>query len=368
MPTIPIKDRWWKSRADPDPREDWYCLGTDIFPFQSGWDRLRDRSGNTDPEIANLGELAPYEYCIVDKFDGCSKCRRWDMSKVHKPIDMVLAPTNKKTKEFSPHFYKNAWITNVYGIQMSIVHRRLLDVIGEYLDDDVLLGDVFVAGGDQIHDLVSVVDTAAQPCRDKYRKSWFDAPASRNMFPCLACGRFRYLGEDWPGYVYTPEHVSRAPRFYTGALLLSPEIMAKTDLRTKKNWPKLTCRKVKEFGVQLDPFPTPMPRHWDELDSFFQSKGIEFPFHKVCRTDAGMEWVNERTARLGIDSCVVNISDIKGTVSADVLATMVFYLRFRAIVEPKIAKRIGHWDDQQLMQFLCEYCEASESLGNYFPV
>lgn len=368
MPAIPVKERWWKSRAESDPRGDWYCLTTDIFPFQSGWDRLRDRSGNTDPEIANVGELAPYEYCILDQLDGCLSCRRWDMSKVNEPIDMLLQPTNKKTKILSPHFYKNAWITNIRGIQMSIIHRRLLNVIGEYLDDDVLLGDVFVSGGDQIHDVVSVVDTASQPCRKKLRKSWFDAPASRDNFPCLECGRFRYACEDWPEYVYTPEHASRAPRFYTGSLLLSPEIIAKTNLLEKKSWPKLKCRKVKEFSVQLDPLPSPIPRYWEELESFFQSKGVEFPFYKAHKVDAHMSWLEERIKRLGVESCIVDVSNIKGTVSAELLATMVFNLRFRAIVEPKIAKRIDHWDDQQLMQFLSEYREASGSLGNYFPV
>ncbi len=368
MHSIPVKDRWWRSRAKEDHHADWYCLETDVFPFESGWARLGAKVNSTDSFTAQIGEIARYEDCIVDQLDGCPACKRWDMSNVHQPVNMILAPSNKKTKTFSPRFYKNAWITNVYGLSMSIVHRRLLDVIGPYLDESILIGDVFVAGGDQVHDLATVIDKAALPCRCPYRKSLFNSPASRNYFACLHCGSFRYFGKDIPGYVLSSEHLTRKPRFYAGALLLSPEIMASTDFLTKEKWPKLKCHKVKEYSVQRDPFPSPMPSFWDELESFFQSKGVEFPFHKVCHIDENMKWANDRMKKLGQESALTDVVNIQGQISADVLATIVFYLRFRAIVEPEVAKRIGHWTDQQIMQFVCEYREDTNWLIGYFPV
>jgi|GEM_PF-5063450 len=366
---IQRKDRWWRSRAEPDPRGDWYSLTTNIFPFESAWGRLKDRSIGTDSTLANVGELDRYEYCIVDQLEGCPVCRRWDMSKVQEPVDMLLQPTNKMTKGFSPYFYQNAWITNVYGLPMSIIHRRLLDVIGGYFDDGILLGDVIVSGGDQIHDLVSVIDIKAPQSRKKYRKSWFAHPGSANYYPCIECGRFRYRGEAWAEYIYSPEHESRAPRFYQGTLLLSPEIMAKADLLDKQSWPKLQCRKVKEYSVLLDPFPSPMPLWWSELEQFFEGKGARYPMHKVLLRDCNSgRWIDERIEKQGRAACVVDPESGLGYMDPDTLATMVYYLRVRALFEPKVAQRIDHWDDKQLEHFLIEYHESCKMLGPYFPV
>lgn len=47
---------------------------------------------------------------------------------------------------------------------------------------------------------------------------------------------------------------------------------------------------------------------------------------------------------------------------------MIFYLRVRALFEPKVAQRIDDWDDDQLRRFIIEYHEATDGRVGYFPV
>ncbi len=367
MAAISRKDRWWKTRAEKDPRGDWAYLHTDISPFETAQGRV---VGDEIPDPGESGfRSARFEDLVVESMGGCVRCRKWDAGSVRGPVDVILKPSNKKHKTLSSHFYKNMAITNVYGIDMSIAHRKLIDELREYLDEDVYLGDVIVEGGDQVHDLVSVIDAGGVRARKKYSKNWFAYPGTEDIYPCLSCGRFIFQSDWWPGYVLTYEHSNRSPRFYPGAVLIPPEILSRCSFGTEELWPKLRIDRVPEYGVQLDPLPSPIPSYWSELEKFYYERGIELPFPKTMRKTVRPDsWIQDRISQLGESACWIAPATGTSMLDASTLETKLFYLRVRAIFEQKISERIDHWSDEQLRQFLVEYHEECKYLPGYFPV
>jgi|TARA_R110002072_G_scaffold46842_2_gene129848 hypothetical protein len=367
MAAISRKDRWWRTRAEKDPRGDWAYLHTDEFPLDTAEGRL---VGDEIPKESPSGfQGARFEDLVVQSLGGCLRCWKWDAGSVTGPVDVILKPSNQRHKTLSKRFYENMAITNVFGINMSIAHRALIEQIKPYLDDEVYLGDVVVDGGDQVHDLVSVIDGGAVRAREKYSKNWFQYPGSTNFYPCLSCGRFCNQSEFWPGYVLTSEHANRSPRFYPGAVLLPPEIMSVCNFEDRGLWPKLKIDYISEYGVQLDPFPSPMPDYWEELEGFFIDKGIKLPFHKSMKASVRPgSWIANRIEKEGDDACWAARIDGMSNLDASTYATMVFYLRMRAFFEKKVSERIDHWSDEQLARFLVEYNEECGYLPGYFPV
>jgi len=368
MPAIPVKERWWKTRAKPDPRGDWLRLETDKFAFETAW----CKQGPELPISAQLkpesGEIMRYEDWALEQLNGCIHCKVWDAQHAAAPLDVVFKPTNKASDTIAKHHYKNMWIASLRVIRMSLVHRRVIDTLMPDFDDDILIGDVIVQGGDQIHDLACVIDRGAFNGRKRYRSSWFNASEYRYWTPCPHCG-FLDRSYHWPpSYIYSPEFPSRSPRVYQGQLLVPPEIATKHAFTDKDQWPTLKHSAVPEFDCQLDPFPTPMPQTWDELESFFIERGCDFPKVRFDDVIDSQRWLVNRAERIGHDQCTIDVSGISGNALAGGLANALFMLRLRALFETKVAERIDHWSDKEVMQFVVEYREASWCTGTYFPI
>ena len=368
MPAIPVKERWWKTKVTPDPRGDWLLFTTDKFAFETAW----CKQGPDLPISAELkpdsGEIMRYEDWAIDRLHGCIHCSVWDAKNAKAPLDVVFKPTKKSNNTIAEHHYKAMWIAPLRVIRMSIVHRRVIDALMPDFDDDILIGDVIVQGGDQIHDLACVIDRGALPGRNRYRSSWFSASESSRWTPCPHCGR---LDRSWfwpPTYICTPEFPSRSPRVYRGQLLVPPEIASEHAFTDKAKWPTLKHSTVPEFNCQLDPLPSPMPQTWDQLELFFSERGYEVPMLRFCEIDQSKRWLSERAERIGHDQCLIDVSGISGNAKAADLASALFMLRFRALFESKVAERIDHWSDKEVMQFVSEYREASWRIGTYFPV
>lgn len=368
MPAIPLKERWWKTRAKPDPRGDWLCLETDKFSFETAW----CKQGHDLPISAELkpesGEIMPYEDWALDQLGGCAHCNVWDAQQATKPLDVLFKPTRKSNNTIASHHYQAMWIAPLSVIRMSVVHRRVIDALRPYFDDDILIGDVIVQGGDQIHDLACVVDRGTLQGRNRYRPSWFKRSSSQRWRPCPYCG---CLGREhyWtPTYIYTPDYLNRSPRVYQGQLLVPPEIANEHAFIDRDSWPTLKHFKVPEFSCQLDPLPSPIPGSWDELEAFFVDRGHAFPKVRFCSVDESQTWLAERAERIGKDHCLIDVSDIAGRVNAEALANYLFMLRFRSLIEPKVAERIDHWTDHEVMRFVTEYIDASGITGSYFPI
>lgn len=369
MPAIPVKERWWKTRATLDPRGDWSYLWANVTPLNAAWIGMESMNHLYKSDVVNWSGFAQRDPTICDLLEICPVCNKWDHQNATKPIDVPIMPTNKKG-EVSPHHYRHAWMTLPFGTPIAVMHRKLFDIISEDFDDDILVGDVYVFGGDRIPDLVSVVDRANLPWRMKYNKSMFRHAGMEGFRPCHHCGRVQTSGWDGPSYIYTPEMPNRAPRVAWSNLLLSPETCTRAKFDDRNEWTKLTCNSVQESGDLLDPFPFPCAMYWDDLESAMKQRGINFPLRKVDihPTERPGPWIKKRIESLGKDAAVVDRSLTHGDLDSGTLETMIFYLRVRALFEQKVAERIDHWDDGQLRAFLIEYHDASWRAGSYFPV
>ncbi len=324
-------------------------------------------------ECADWRGLAERDPVIAERLGICSLCMEWDRLSSTEAVDIPLMATNKSKNIVSPHFYRHMWVSLPYGTQITILHRQLVDVIGEDFDDDILIGEVFVQGGDRVHDLVSVIDRIQIPARMMYRKSWFSHPGSIRIDPCVMCGRFKGVGYGFPGYLYEPELSSRSPRIYRGSVLISPETFAKVDFSDNDRWKKLKVSKVPRVDGLLDPIPSPFPFTWEAFEAGFIAKGIEMPFHKMDymslkKFHHSMPWLEARIKLYGEDEVVIDRRIVPSNIEASTAGTMLFYLRMRALFEEKIAERIDGWDDKTLLRFLGEYKEATGGCVGYFPL
>jgi hypothetical protein len=369
MPAIPVKDRWWKSKAEPDPRGDWYYLGSDVTPLDAAWIGMESMNHLYRNDAVNWSGIAPNDPTISERLGVCSVCNQWDHQNATKPIDIPIMPTSKKGT-VSPRFYRHMWMSKPAGTPIAVMHRKLFDIVSEDFDDDILVGDVYIHGGDRIPDLVTVLDRVNLPRRCKYHKSLFEYPGMTGLMPCHGCGRVRGYGDDGPEYIYTPELPNRSPRIAWTDLLLSPETFRKANFLDRTEWKQLTCRKLREYNTMIDPFPYPSPMYWEEMVNAFSQRGIQFPQRRqnVFRSERPGEWIQRQIEIHGEESLLVDRGRPHGGIDPDTLETMIFYLRVRALFENKVAERIDHWDDDVLAQFLVEYHEATEGMPEYFPV
>lgn len=369
MPAIPVKERWWKTRAKPDLRGKWYYLWADVTPLNAAWIGMESVNDLYRNDVVNLSGFSPRDPSICAALNICSVCHKWDHQVATAPIDVPLMPTNKKG-ELSSHHYRHAWMTLPFGTPIAIMHRKLFEIVSEDFDEDMLVGEVYLFGGDRIPDLVSLVDRVNLPWRIKYGPSMFRNPGMSGLYPCHACGRVITGGWDGPSYIYSPEMPNRAPRVAWANLLVCPETYSRSNFDDRKQWSKLTKDPLIESGDLLDPFPVPAAVYWDELEAFFLKQGINFPIRRLdlSHTSNPGSWIQRRVERLGTDVAVVQGSHKNGTIDSGTMDNMIFYLRVRALFEEKVAERIDRWDDDQLRAFLVEYHEASWRTGSYFPV
>lgn len=360
MPAVPLKDRWWKPRPKFDRRDNWCTLWADQSPLTAAWDPsdASDRPVNPD-STGNSRALNDPD--VMMKLRACSHCRQWDPELVQEPIHVPLQPTNRKG-EVSPHSYGKMWIAHVCGTVVPIMHRRLFDAVADDLDGHILTGDVYVPGGDRIPDLLSVLDRRRVPRRQPYSKANFRHPGMDAFRPCGCCGRIDTQRQD-PGYLLSSEIANRSPRVLWASLLVSPETRRKNSFEDRQQWPSLKVIEVPQIDVPADPLPSPLPTTWDDLDASLQSRGLRLPMRKLSKSDPSWNgaWNQARISRAGYDACVTGATEQK-------YSTMVFYVRYRALFEREVAKRIDHWSDDQLFRFVKDSHEFSRGQAPYFPV
>ena len=270
-------------------------------------------------------------------------------------------PTNKKG-EVSPRLYRKLWMSHVWGTPVPMMHRKLLDIVSDDFDDDILVGEVYIHGGDRIPDLVSVLDRRNTPRRWKYNKQAFKHVGLDRFKPCHHCGRI-YPGKDDPDYLLRSEILSQAPRVLWASLLVSPKTRKKTDFRDNSDWAKMDVTEVPVFDTPADPIPTPYPEYWEELDASLATIGIELPPRRISihKSQKPGPWINARIKERGKQQCVVPASSF-------LFWTMVFYVRYRALFEPKVAERVDHWNDDELFNFVKDSHEFSRGQTSYFPI
>jgi len=321
-------------------------------------------------DAVNWSGLAPNDPTIGEWLDICPICDQWDHANATNPINIPIMPTNKKGG-VSSHFYRHAWMTKPSGTQIAVIHRKLFDIVSEDFDDDILVGEVYIHGGDRIPDLISLVDRVNLVGRSVYSKSLFRYPGmSSRWAPCHYCGRDLAHRHNEPGYIFTEEYSRKSPRVTWASLLVNQETYAKAHFEDSSKWPKLNVGKVIESDRLLDPFPFPSPIMWDDMVKAMRERGVPFPDRllDIHHTERPGPWIQQKILELGHKQVLLDTSLSHGLIDPDTLNNMIFYLRVRALFEQKVAERIDHWDDVQLRSFLIEYHEASGSLGSYFPV
>jgi len=310
---------------------------------------------------------------VLEELGACPVCLSWDASKIERPIDVPLLPTNKKKGTVDPSFYKNLWTSISYSSPITILHRRFFDTISDGIDDQILIGDVYVLGGDRIADLVSVCDREHTPLRVKYGKTVFKHPLLKQWVPCQACGRFPEYTHFGKRYIYSKELPNRGVRILGGSVLMSPQEYRRGGFMSQAMWPKLKVEKIPEFDSLLDPVPSPYPQWWSEIEDAFSSVDVVLPFPMInLKKDEGPgSWIVQRSKELGHD---LYLRYTQEPSDGQVLAVMIFYLRLRALFEPNVAKRIDRWSDDELRRFMMEYYEVGRTIGHdyslvsYFPV
>jgi len=361
MPAVPIKDRWWQTKPKFDPSENWCTLWADQTPLNAAWHGMESLNDHYKNDAVNLAALAPHDPYVQDLLGSCPICDMWDRSAVSKPVDIPLMPTNKQG-EVSPNLFSKLWMSHVWGTPVPMMHRKLFDAVSDDFDDDILVGEVYVLGGDRIPDLVSLLDRRHVPRRRKYAKGLFRHPSMSEFMPCHHCGRV-LPAKCNPEYLLAGELESAAPRLLWGHVLLGPKTRRRCDFENKDKWPQLRIDEVPVLETPADPIPTPYPESWDELEASFAAIGLQLPARRISvnRTERPGPWLSQRIERLGKQLCHVPVAH-------DKYWTMVFFVRYRALFEKKVAERVDHWSDEELYDFVKDSQEFSRGLTSYFPV
>ena len=370
MPAIPVKERWWKTKPSKGYDRSWYFLGADVLPLNAAWIGMESMNHLYKTEAVNWSFLAPNDPTICEMLGICPICAQWDHAGADKPIDIPLMPTNKKG-EVSPHYYRHAWIFKPFGTPITVIHRKLFDIVSDDFDEDILVGDVYIHGGDRVPDLLSLIDRSPLNGRSQYRKSRFNYPGMDNFLkPCHHCGRDTTHRTTAPGYIYTDEYAGKSPRVAGASLLVSQETYARARFTDNDEWKKLTVDRIPESDRLLDPFPFPNQIMWNDMVQAFRDRGVPFPARKlnIPRQEKPGPWVQEQIKIHGEDEILIDRSKPHGSIAPMTLETAMFYLRVRALFEPKVAERIDNWDDDQLRQFIIEYHEATDGRVGLFPI
>lgn len=370
MPAIPVKERWWKTKPSKGYDRFWYELCADVMPLNAAWIGMESMNHLYKNEAVNWSGLAPNDPTICELLAICPICKQWDHSVTHEPIDIPLMPTNKKG-EVSPHHYRHAWIFKPFGTPVTVIHRKLLDIVGEDFDENILVGDVYIHGGERIPDLFSIMDRTPLNGRRQYSKSQFKHPGTDDFLkPCHHCGRDITHRVASPGYIYTDEYAGKSPRVACASLLVSQDTYARACFTDSDEWKKLIIGRIPESDRLLDPFPFPCQIMWNDMVQAFRERGIVLPKRKlnILRLDRPGPWVQEQIKIHGEDEILIDRSKPHGSIAPMTLETAMFYLRVRALFETKVAERIDDWDDDQLRRFIIEYHEATDGRVGFFPI
>lgn len=283
-----------------------------------------------------------------------------------QPLDLPLLPTAKRSQSFNHKSITKLWVSRAYTSHATIMHRRMLDAIGPYLDHNFLIGRVYLIGGEPISDLVTIIDRKSVTLRVRYAQNELTY-SNRSFMPCHECGRLLPYGSIGKRYIVQDELEDRSPRILEGKLLLPPEIIQAFGLRDRVLWPSMVVVPILAHDHLLDPIPTPFPRSWEAFESFITDRCGSMPFPRTCvpsYTDPG-QWLVQRMNERGQQVYL----NFEGARNMPFLHwTHLFFLRFRALFDQRVAKRIDSWSDEQLYQYLSEYHEASWRTGTYFPI
>jgi len=367
LAAVSRKDRWWRSRGAEDSRGTWFAIGCEKRSLETAALFLRSQSADLNYKYAESPFLAAHP--LVGQLGGCSQCNIWDSDAVREPIDVVVEPTNKKNHTVSKRFTDRLWVSSAGWVDCSVVKRELFEALESYVSPGVVVGDVVVRGGDQVHEMVAVSDPGAPAVRERYDQGMFNSnPTTHGWAPCHACGRLLKCGHWWSQYILSKEHDNRRVRFYKGAVLVPPEVAEACGFRDPARWPGMSVRPVPAFAEALDPMPSPTPGTWDGLEARFKDYGYELPFPKACRYDLQSAWIEAREARLGKDACLIDVSSVRGTMDCDQIAKQLYSVRMRGLFELRVGERIEGWDDQTLIQFLVDYHAATNGYGGSFPI
>ena len=369
MAAISRKDRWWKTRvSESESVGCWYSIGTDKKGLDLAAMFCRSRPLGIDHQYPEI----PFQAAdgLITSLGGCTQCRMWDPGAVHEPIDAVVDATNKKQCTVSKRYTDRLWVSSAVWVACSIVHRSLLESLLPYVSPDLVVGDVFVRGGDQLHDLALVCDPSSPAVRTRYAKEFFcSSPSVHGWAPCHTCGRLLLRQNMWAQYLLSSEHSERYVRFYHGNALVPPEVLSACGFDNPDKWRGMSIRPVPEFEFALDPMPSPIPTNWDELEKRFGDIGYSLPFPKVCRFDLKPDWIEERAKRLGEDACRLDATVLNRRVDCETIASIFFEVRMRALFEERVGKKIDGWDDQRLLEYLVELYVATGGLAQYpFPI
>lgn len=365
MPAIPVKERWWKSRAESDPRGDWgICFSHSARP-KASW--LQFKKFEDHVSFDSTG-IVPFQTdpSVVSQLGSCVVCNQWNESQATQPIDLPLLPTSKRNQSFNHKSVQRLWVSKAYTSHVTIMHRRMLESLGPYLDDNFVIGKVYLIGQESIDELVTVIDRKRVMLRVRYAQNKLDYN-NRSFMPCHECGRMLPYGSIGKRYVLLPELSDRSPRIVEGSLLLPPEIIESLKLRDRIRWPNLVINPVLACKELLDPIPSPFPATWEAFQSFIIERCGAMPFPRSCITGFSEpgDWVSKYIVRTGQPICL-NIE--RGHDTPYLHWTHLFFLRFRALFDKRVAERIDNWCDDQLFEFLQDYYQASWRTGSYFPV
>lgn len=363
MPAIPVKERWWKSKAAPDLRGEWGLCFTSSHAPTTSWLRFKtyaEHQRHTQNRVVGI------DPDVISQLNSCTACDQWDHAAVKQPLDLPLLPTAKRSQSFNHKSIAKLWISQAYTSHVTIMHRRMLDAIGPYLDHNFLIGQAYLIGGEQISDLVTILDRKSIMLRVRYAQNELN-DANRSFMPCHECGRLLPYGSIGKRYLIQAELEDRSPRIVEGKLLLPPEIIDTLELRDRVRWPNMVVVPILAHDQLLDPIPSPYPGSWESFESFMIDRCGSMPFPRTCvpsYTNPG-RWLNQRITEHGQEICL-NFERAHNTPYLH--WTHLFFLRFRACFEQRVAVRIDNWSDDQLYQYLVDYHEASWRTGTYFPI
>lgn len=190
MPAIPVKERWWKSKATPDPRGEWgLCFSSSPVP-RASWLRFDTYAGHLEHFQNRMIEADPD---AIAHLNSCTACGQWDHAAVNRALDLPLLPTAKGTQSFNHKSITKLWVSRAYTSHATIMHRRMLDAIGPYLDHNFLIGRVYLIDGEPISDLVTIIDRKSVMLRVRYAQNELNY-SNRSFMPCHECGRLLPYG------------------------------------------------------------------------------------------------------------------------------------------------------------------------------
>lgn len=223
----------------------------------------------------------------------CPVCTSVRNDRFDRPVDVTILRQTYGGNPLTANQLRNVRLTLPLASIPAVIRVETLDLLGRYLDDAWLVGDVYLETGERLAGFRSVVDRRSIPLRTKYTREWFKRSGSARFRECPRCRGFDRHLTMGGSYILAPEippptGPHPAIRLDRGTICVERSIADALRLSDRKLWPGGSSFRVPVYDERLDPIPSLYPRTWADLVRGIAENG-DFPFDELGRWTAKLK-------------------------------------------------------------------------------